>query len=60
MKLRVEELEREANERILEDMKEVLSRHASQYMKTSAFMIINKCVDELVNVEQYLRLKEVI
>ncbi len=29
-------------------------------MNTSAFMTINKCVDELVYVEQYTRLKEVI
>lgn len=53
-----EELEQEANNRILEDMKGLLNKYASGYMDTSAFMIINKCVDELVYVEQYSRLQE--
>ena len=60
MKRRVEELELEANQRILDDMKELLDKYALKYMNTSAFMTINKCVDELVYVEQYTRLKEVI
>lgn len=54
------ELEKEANQRILDDMKELLNKHALKYMHTSAFMTLNKCVDELVYVEQYTRLKEVI
>lgn len=54
------ELEREANQRILDDMKELLDKYALEYMHTSAFMTLNKCVDELVFVEQYTRLQKVI
>lgn len=60
MDLTKEELEIEANREMLNDIQEVLNKHAVKYMKTSAFMIVNKCVDELVNIEQYLRLKEAI
>ena len=54
------ELEREANQRILNDMKELLDKYALNYMRTSAFMTLNRCVDELVYVEQAKRLQEVI
>ena len=55
MEIRGEGLELEANQRILDDMKELLDKYALKYMNTSAFMTINKCVDELVYVEQYTR-----
>lgn len=58
MNIRVEELELEANQRILDDMKELLDKHALKYMNTSAFMALNKCVDELVYVEQCSRLQK--
>ena len=54
------ELEREANQRILDDMKELLNKYALEYMNTSAYMTINECVDKLVFVEQYTRLKEIV
>lgn len=54
------ELEREANQRILNDMKELLDKYALNYIRTSAFMTLNRCVDELVYVEQAKRLQEVI
>ena len=47
MEIRGEGLELEANQRILDDMKELLDKYALKYMNTSAFMTINKCVDEL-------------
>lgn len=56
----INKLEIEANQRILDDMKKLLDKYALKYMNTSAFMTINKCVDELVYVEQRNRLKEVI
>lgn len=54
----INELEIEANQRILDDMKKLLNKYALRYMNTSAFMTINKCVDELVYVEQYSRLQK--
>ncbi len=56
MKRSKEELEQEANREILNDLQDILNKHAVKYMRTSAFMIVNKCVDELVNIEQYLRM----
>ena len=58
MEIRGEGLELEANQRILDDMKELLDKYALKYMNTSAFMTINKCVDELVYVEQCSRFQK--
>ena len=58
MEIRGEGLELEANQRILDDMKKLLDKYALKYMNTSAFMTINKCVDELVYVEQCSRLQK--
>lgn len=52
------ELEIEANQRILDDMKKLLDKYALKYMNTNAFMALNKCVDELVYVEQCSRLQK--
>ncbi len=60
MEIRGEGLELEANQRMLMMRRSLLYKYALKYMNTSAFMTINKCVDELVYVEQYTRLKEVI
>lgn len=54
----INKLEIEANQRILDDMKKLLDKYALKYMNTSAFMKINKCVDELVYVEQCSRLQK--
>lgn len=54
----INKLEIEANQRILDDMKKLLDKYALKYMNTSAFMTINKCVDELVYVEQCSRLQK--
>ena len=53
-------LETEANQTILKDMKEILNKHVLKYMHTRSFMALNRCVDELVHVEQAKRLQEVI
>lgn len=53
------EIELEANKKILEDMKELINKNVSDYKGTNAFMVINRCLDELVNVEQYARLKAI-
>lgn len=58
MEIRGEGLELEANQRILKDMKDLLDKYAFEYMNTSAFMTINKCVDELVYVEQCSRFQK--
>ncbi len=52
------ELEQEANREILKDLKEVLNNNINKYMRTSAFMILNKCIDELIYLEQYAMLQE--
>ncbi|WP_286149543.1 MULTISPECIES: hypothetical protein [Bacillota] len=54
----INELEIEANQRILDDMKKLLDKYALKYMNTNAFMALNKCVDELVYVEQCSRLQK--
>lgn len=54
----INKLEIEANQRILDDMKKLLDKYALKYMNTSAFMALNKCVDELVYVEQCSRLQK--
>ncbi len=59
MRMGIEKKELEANQKILEDMKDILNRYAPEYMNTSAFMILNRCVDELVYTEQYSRLKDI-
>ena len=58
MEIRGEGLELEANKRILDVMKKLLDKYALKYMNTSAFMALNKCVDELVYVEQCSRLQK--
>ena len=60
MRLTEEELEQEANREILNDIKKVLDKHAIKYMRTSAFMAVNECVDKLVYIEQYSRLMKII
>lgn len=52
-------IEKEANQKIMEDMKNLINKHVINHRNTNAFMTINKCLDELVNVEQYSRLKTI-
>lgn len=54
------ELEKEANQQILNDMQHILDKYVLKYRNTSAFMTLNRCVDELVNVEQTKMLQEII
>lgn len=58
MRMGIEKKELEANQKILEDMKDILNRYAPEYMNTSAFMILNRCIDELIYLEQYAMLQE--
>lgn len=54
----INKLEIEANQVILNDIKDLLNKYALKYMNTNAFMTLNKCVDELVYVEQCSRLQK--